>query len=160
MNYIERSSPEEEEANVCYPILADVSSSGTFVESQANGRTHVHNTSVAVVNGDIIQAGLSMFLVQIPLHTEQNRETYLQNVLAACPPLDGLSIQQDLQFTMQEQGKLSLVIGHRESPSGLQKAVDFRGDFYAINMRPRREKSCWDKNISHVSKGSKLVDCL
>lgn len=51
-------------------ILADISSSGIFVESQANGRTHVYNTSVAVVNGDIIQAGLSIFLVQIPLHTE------------------------------------------------------------------------------------------
>lgn len=139
------------------PILVDVSSSGTIIEPQANGRTHVHNTSVAIFNGDVIQAGLSIFIVEIPRHTAQNRETYLQNVLASCPPLDGLCIQQDSQFTMQEQGKPSLVTDDEKTQSGLQKAVDYRGDFYAIQTRPRREESCWNQGICHVSKDIKRL---
>ncbi len=140
------------------PILVDVSSGGTVVESRQSGRVHVNNTSVAIFDGDVIQAGLSRFVVEIPLHTEQNRETYLLNVSASCPPLDGLSIQQDPQFTMQEQRKLSLVTDETKTLPGWQKAVDFRGDFYAVRKRSKRETSCWDKNFFHVSKDSEFSD--
>lgn len=135
------------------PVLQDVSSYGTIVESQVRGTgtTHVRRQSVAIFDKDVIQAGLVKFVIAIPQYTKHTRETYMRNVLASCPVLDGLRIQPDLHFTMQEQGKLSLMTDLEETPSRLQKAVDHRGDFYALKLRSKSDKSCWDKNILHVS---------
>ncbi|KAL9123896.1 MAG: hypothetical protein Q9217_006716 [Psora testacea] len=115
----------------------------------------MHKSSIPIFTQDVIQAGLSRFRVVIPLYTQcrdaydQNWRTYVRDVLAASPQLDGLCIQEDLQLTFQEHGKLSLLTDTEET--GLQKAVDFRGNFYAVKRRPEREESCWSKGIIHVS---------
>lgn len=121
-----------------------------------SGVHHLRRKSHPIFDNDVIQAGLSIFVVVIPEYTKDNRETYMRNVLASCPVLDRLSIQPDVQSTVQEDGKLSLVTDLEETPSSLQKAVDYRGYFYALKLRAKSDRSCWDKNVLHVSKCGSL----
>ena len=126
-------------------ILFDQSSHGTIVESVAMGRKELHKNSIPIFSNDIIQAGLIRFQVVIPSHEDcesaydQNWQAYKRDVMASLPQLGSLDIQRNPLVTMKESGKLSLLMDEEDPDTTVKKAVDDRGNFYAIKCQAGRK---------------------
>lgn len=134
------------------PILWDLSSNGTIVDSFAIGKyVDVRNTSHPIFDGDMIQAGLSRFSVEVPLYTGSEWDAYIGNVLISLPPLEGLIVKPKILCTVQDHGQLSLLKDVISPPSGYRKAVDNRGNFFAIKVKLYKDDDVTrDTGLTHV----------
>ena len=141
------------------PVLWDLSSNGTIVDSFATGKSvDVRSTSHPIFDGDMIQAGLSRFSVEVPLYTGSEWDAYIGNVLTSLPPLEGLTVKPKILCTVQDHGQLSLLKDVISLPSGYRKAVDDRGNFFAVKVKLSKDDDVKrDTGITHVSESGRPI---
>ena len=134
-------------------VLTDMSSSNTVVESPNSEVKHLRKNSHPVFSGDIIQAALVRFKINIPSHARfgspynEELEAYRQRASASLPALDALDIKRDPSLTLHAPASLILLPGNQFSVT--QKAVDCMGNYYAVK-RWSKEKGRQVRGLIHV----------